>query len=127
MGTTVQKTPHELMFRFNKDGSVAGGHIQHLFTVYDNGQWVSESVGDAMPISMASEKDSEFPLDKILSDVHIGALKATEQAMSDVLLKSKEIESLKDQKEIMTKQQAIMTKQLEVAAISVESLKSEKG
>lgn len=74
MAITKTQQPYEFLVRFDKDGKLAGAHIQfRTFVIDEDGTTVlSEKVGDAQPVEMAGQ--TGFPLADVLADVQAAAL-----------------------------------------------------
>jgi hypothetical protein len=72
----VTKQPYELLIRWDKDGKIAGAHVQWRYVIRDPeqpGQIVGETVTGAEPVSLDGEA-AGFPLADILDQVAIDAL-----------------------------------------------------
>jgi len=69
----TEKRPYELLIRWDKDGTLAGAHVQWRYVIKeDDGTVIGESVTGSEAIEAAGRKG--FPLHDILSQVQADAL-----------------------------------------------------
>lgn len=76
-------TPYELLFRWNDDGQLTGGHVRYL-TVHrddDTGEIVAARATDALPVGLDGAGD--FPLAAVLTPLQAAAVAAASAAQAE--------------------------------------------
>lgn len=71
-----ERTPYEFLIRWNSDGTISGAHVSFLDTVYKDNEILTQTPSQVESVAIAEEEG--FPLNDILSQVLIDALKAIE-------------------------------------------------
>ena len=78
----TRQIPYEFMVRWDRDGRLAGAHVQFRYvTATDAGAFVGEFVGAAEPVAAAGA--SGFPLHDILPEVQAAALATLEAVTAE--------------------------------------------
>ncbi|WP_448206483.1 hypothetical protein [Azospirillum sp. sgz302134] len=90
MQTTKQ--PYELLVRWDRNGHLAGAHVQFRYVTLD-GSITSETLGPAQPVALGAADG--FPLGDILSEVQASALADLEAARAELAAIRKELENLR--------------------------------
>ncbi len=76
------KCPYEFLARWDRDGWLAGAHVQFRYvTVTDDGAVLGEFVGAAEPVALGTA--SGFPLTEILSPLGMAALPERDSALAE--------------------------------------------
>jgi hypothetical protein len=71
-----ERTPYEFLVRWNTDGTISGAHISWLDTVYKDDEILTQTPSQVESVAIAEQEG--FPLNDVLSQVLIDALKAIE-------------------------------------------------
>lgn len=75
------KHPYEFLVRWDRDGRLAGAHVQFRYVTVDDGAVVGEFVGAAEPVGLAGA--SGFPLADILPAIQAAAIAALESVTAE--------------------------------------------
>jgi len=89
----VQK-PYEFLVRWT-DGTVSGAHIGFVEQLIDNGKVLSQTPLPVQPVSLAG--GAGFPLETVLSQLHISALAAVEETQTELVAAKARIAELEKQ------------------------------
>lgn len=66
------KQPYELLVRWERDGKLAGAHVQWRYVTQVDDQVVAEAISAAEPVAVAGQ--AGFPLCDVLSALQIESL-----------------------------------------------------
>lgn len=79
MAMETTKRPYEFLVRW-KDGNISGAHVGYEVTVTDNGAVISTNPLPVVPVDVGTGQG--FPLNEILGQLQIDALKERDAALS---------------------------------------------
>jgi hypothetical protein len=72
-----QRTPYEFLVRWNPDGTISGAHISWLDTLYKDDEILTQSPTPVESVAIAEQEG--YPLNDVLSQVLLDALKELEK------------------------------------------------
>jgi hypothetical protein len=72
-----QRTPYEFLVRWNSDGTISGAHISWLDTLYKDDEILTQSPTPVESVAIAEQEG--YPLNDVLSQVLLDALKELEK------------------------------------------------
>lgn len=95
MAEIVEVTqPYELLIRWDPvTGLLSGAHVRVLHLILKDGKPLHMDESLAIPVSMI-KGPSDFPLDEVLTEMQIDALKAVEQHKAEIERLTHSIETL---------------------------------
>ena len=76
MTITREQRPYEILFRYDEDGTLKGGHCIMIDAIIEDGIVIQTSPGLAQSIAIANR--AGFPLSDIMDDVQIALAGTTE-------------------------------------------------
>lgn len=72
-----ERTPYEFLIRWNANGTISGAHVSFLDTVYKDDEILTQTPSQVESVAIAEQEG--FPLNDILSQALIDALKELEK------------------------------------------------
>ena len=86
---TETRTPYEFLVRWNKDGTIQGSHVGWLDTVKKDGEILTQT-----PSNVEAVGADGFPLNDILSQLQIDALKEIERLKAEIERLKQEVKTV---------------------------------